>query len=158
MIGNLHSSIEEAKADIAGLYCLLYLMRINKLDIKLREQVLITFLCGCFRSIRFGLNESHGKGIAIQLNWMLNKGGFVYNKNTQKYSVNFDKIDDAIKSLTTEILTIQGDGDRNRAELLIKKYAIINEDTKHVLNKLNNNNIPVDIQPQYNWDNITKSD
>ena len=34
-----------------------------------------TYLASMFRSIRFGVNEAHGRGVAIQLNYFLDNGG-----------------------------------------------------------------------------------
>ena len=153
-MGKLHSAIEEAKADIAGLYSLLYLIKIGLFKTSTKEQVLISFLASCFRSIRFGLNEAHGKGIAIQMNWIMENKGFIYNEQTQYFSVDFENVNKGITSLTKEILEIQGSGDTQRAQKLIDKYAINWECTQTALQKLTEKKIPVDIQPVFEWNGI----
>merc|ERR1719295_1680290 len=122
-LGVLHSGLEEAKADIAGLYSLLYLIKQGLFKSSTREEVLASFLASCFRSIRFGLNEAHGKGIAIQMNWIMENGGFLYDEKTGYFSVDFENVNKGIASLTKEILEIQGEGDRERAQSLVDKYA-----------------------------------
>lgn len=151
-LGSLHSALEEAKADIAGLYSLLYMIRAKGLFANTTfESVIVTFLASAFRSIRFGLNGAHGKGQAIQLNWILEKGGFVFNAKDECFSVNFNLVDDAIQSLVKTILEIQGRGDVKAAQLLCDKYGVNAECTKLLLNKLSVNKIPVDIQPNFQW-------
>jgi len=121
-------------------------------DASQRESVLVTFLASAFRSIRFGLNEAHGKGLAIQLNWILDQGGFVFDQDAGKFLVVFDKCHDAIESLTREILHIQGDGDVPRAQALLDQFCVNRPDTIFILDALTEANVPVDIQPIYIWD------
>eukprot|EP01083_Nonionella_stella_P085169 236026_1 len=150
-LGELHSAIEEAKADIAGLYSLLYLIEQGLFKTSSAQQVLVSFLASCFRSIRFGLNESHGKGIAIQLNWILENGGFLYDDDTGYFSVDFENVHKGIASLTKTILEIQGKGDVDGAKALINKYALNQECTQKALAQLQEKKIPVDIQPCFEW-------
>mmetsp|Transcript_64306 Transcript_64306/g.102395 ORF Transcript_64306/g.102395 Transcript_64306/m.102395 type:complete len:592 (-) Transcript_64306:80-1855(-) len=155
-LGKYHSGIEEAKADIAGLYSLLYLIEKGLFKSCTREQVLVSFLASCFRSIRFGLNEAHGKGIAIQLNWIMENKGFVYDEESGCFRVDFEKVEKGITSLTKEILEIQGEGDQSAAQKLIEKYAINQECTVNALNKLQQKSVPVDIEPCFEWTGIAK--
>jgi len=150
-LGVLHSGIEEAKADIAGLYSLLYLIKKGLFKTSTAEEVLVSFLASCFRSIRFGLNEAHGKGIAIQMNWIMENGGFLYDEKTGYFSVDFKNVEKGITSLTKEILEIQGDGDAKRAQALVDKYAINWERTQKALDKLQEKQVPVDIEPHFEW-------
>ena len=150
-LGVLHSGLEEAKADIAGLYSLLFLIEQGLFSSSTREEVLASFLASCFRSIRFGLNEAHGKGIAIQLNWIMQRGGFVYDEQTGCFAVAFDKVDAAIASLTKRILEIQGAGDAEEAQKLVDEYAINWECTQRALKTLTDKAVPVDIEPCIEW-------
>jgi hypothetical protein len=69
-----YSAIEEAKADISGLLTLQYLVDKGVLDNSLGRTMYDTFLASAFHSIRFGLTEAHARGIAIQLNHLLDYG------------------------------------------------------------------------------------
>ena len=71
-----YSTIEEAKADISGLWALQHLVDRGKLPASMAETMYTTFLASTFRSIRFGVSEAHGRGIAIQLNYLLDHGAF----------------------------------------------------------------------------------
>lgn len=151
VLGTLHSAIEEAKADIAGLYSLLYLIEKGLFKTSTREQVLVSFLASAFRSIRFGLNEAHGKGQAIQLNWIMENKGFVYNEETEYFCVDFENVEKGITSLTKTILEIQGSGNVEGAQALVDKYAMNWECTKKALQKLEEKKVPVDIEPCFEW-------
>ena len=71
-----YSAIEEAKADVSGLWALQQLADQGKIDPAIARTMYTTFLASAFRSIRFGVNEAHGRGIAMQLNYFLDAGAF----------------------------------------------------------------------------------
>ncbi|OLY83269.1 Nudix hydrolase 3 [Smittium mucronatum] len=140
-----HSMLEEAKADITGLFAARFLVENGTIGNITMAQFYITYLASAFRSIRFGLNEAHGRGQAIQLNFLLDSGGFEYNSATEKYSVNIQAIDSAVSKLVAEIMLIQGNGDKKVAQSFVEKYGIIRDHTAKALSKLSS--IPIDIQP-----------
>uniref|UniRef100_A0A0A9EU49 Uncharacterized protein n=1 Tax=Arundo donax TaxID=35708 RepID=A0A0A9EU49_ARUDO len=82
----------------------------------------VSFLAGCLRSIRFGLEEAHGKGQALQFNWLYEKGAFVLHPD-RTFSVDFTRVEDAVESLSREILTIQAKGDKPAAQSLLQSRA-----------------------------------
>ncbi|XP_057966891.1 nudix hydrolase 3 isoform X2 [Malania oleifera] len=142
----LHSSIEEAKADIVGLWALKFLISEGLLSKSLIKSMYVSFLAGCFRSVRFGLEEAHGKGQALQFNWLFEKGAFILHQDGM-ISVDFDKVGSAVESLSREILTIQAKGDKDGANLLMQKYCKMTPPLKHALEKLEKIQVPVDIAP-----------
>jgi len=144
-----HSALEEAKADIAGLYAVKILSDASRLDPGLKKSFYVTYTASAFRSIRFGLEEAHGKGQAVQLNFLIDQGGIVYDPNTERFSVNFEKIEEGVKELTAKILTIQGTGNKAEAVNLLKEYGINRDYTQKALGKLSS--IPVDINPIYSY-------
>lgn len=111
------------------------------------NQVWVTFLAGAFRSMRFGIGEAHGGGNAIIYNYLLEKGGYVYDEATQKVSVNFDKIYSSLKELANLILTIQAEGNYQGAKDLIAKYAVNSPTIETIRKKLEK--LPVDIKPVF---------
>src|SRR4029079_10081911 len=100
------SFLEEAKADISSLYALQFMIDKGVLPKTLQETLYTTFLASCFRSIRFGIAEAHGKGIAVQLNSLLDQGGFVV-KPDGTFTVDKGKIKEGVIGLTHDIMTIQ---------------------------------------------------
>ncbi len=144
---DLSSALEEAKADISGLFMLQYLVDKGVLDKSFERQMYATYLAGTFRSVRFGTNDAHGKGMAMQFNYLTDHGAYKYDEATGKYSVDFDKIKDAVKSLTGEIMTIQAQGDYNKAKELLGTLGVVRPQMQAVLDKLTA--LPVDIEPQF---------
>jgi hypothetical protein len=141
-----YSSIEEAKADISGLFALQYLVDKGVLEKQLERTMYKTFLASAFRSIRFGVNEAHGRGIAMQLNFLLDYGAFTVNRDGT-FGVNPAKIKDGVVALTREFMTLQAQGDYNKAKDMISRLGTVRPEVQRVLDKLNN--VPVDIEPIY---------
>ncbi|XP_077238192.1 nudix hydrolase homolog 3 isoform X2 [Tasmannia lanceolata] len=142
----LHSALEEAKADIVGLWALKFLIDQELLPKSLIKSMYVSFLAGCFRSIRFGMEEAHGKGQALQFNWLLEKGAFILHSDGT-FSVDFTKVEGAVASLSREILTIQAKGDKAGAKSLLEKYGKMTQPLHHALEKLKKIQVPVDIAP-----------
>ena len=122
-IGPNYSPLEEAKADIVGLYSLAYLMDLGVEDRARAKEFYVSFLGSLFRSIRFGLLEAHGKAAAISLNYLLENGGILYNAETKKWSVDFDNFDEGIKNLASEMLILEGDGDNAKVQAFFDKWT-----------------------------------
>jgi Peptidase family M49 len=141
-----YSAIEEAKADISGLFALQFLIDKGQLDKGLEKAIYTTFLASAFRSVRFGINEAHGRGQAIQLNYLLDQGAFKVNADGT-FSVDAAKIKDGVTSLTREFLTLEAEGDYAKAKDMIAELGILRPETKAVLDKLSG--VPVDIEPRF---------
>jgi hypothetical protein len=141
-----YSAIEEAKADVSGLWALRYLADRKQLDPAIAKTMYTTFLASAFRSIRFGINEAHGKGIAVQLNYFLDAGAFKVRPDGT-FTVDPAKIGDAVTALTKEIMTLQAEGNYAKAKDLIDRLGIVRPEVKKVLDRLTG--IPVDIEPRF---------
>jgi hypothetical protein len=142
----MYSAIEEAKADISGLWALQRLAAKGVLDKTIADDLYVTFLASAFRSIRFGINEAHGRGVALQLNTLLDNGAFTVRPDGT-FSVDNAKIADAVSSLTGEIMTLEANGDYAKAKAWLDKMAVVRPDVQRVLDKLTN--VPVDIEPRF---------
>jgi len=143
----LGSALEEAKADISGLFALQYLIDKGVVAKSTEEPMYVTYLAGAFRSVRFGINEAHGKGMALQFNYLLDAGAFEYNAASATFRVNLGKMKEASQRLTGDIMTIQAEGSYEKAKALLDKYVVIRPEMKTVLDKLTG--IPTDIAPSY---------
>ncbi|MDX1978723.1 MAG: hypothetical protein SFV51_00540 [Bryobacteraceae bacterium] len=139
----LYGAIEEAKADITGLFMLQYMFDKGLLP-RAEKQLYTTFLASSFRTLRFGIQESHGRGMAVQLNYLLDKGGFVIRPDGT-FGVDYARIKDAVRGLTGEILTIEAEGDYAGAKKLIESMAVIRPPLAAALKKLED--LPTDITP-----------
>ncbi|MCU1348499.1 MAG: Peptidase family [Acidobacteria bacterium] len=143
---NLYSTIEETKADVLGLWNIVYARNHGLLSAFDEKQLYATYTGLMFRSMRFGIGEAHGRGTAIQWNWIREQGGIMPSANG-RYAVDFAKFADGVKSLSTELLTIEATGDFNRANALLEKYGRITPEIEGINKSLND--IPVDITPVY---------
>jgi hypothetical protein len=141
-----YSTIEEAKADISGLFALQLLIDKGVLDKSLQQTIYDTFLASAFRSIRFGVSEAHGRGIAIQLNWLLDYGAFVVDKDGT-FTVSAAKIKEGVTALTREFLTLEAEGNYAKAQEMAAKLAVVRPEVQKVLDRLQG--IPVDIEPRF---------
>lgn len=137
------SAIEEGKADILGLYLVTKLREMGEIDADLMDNY-TTFLAGIFRSIRFGASSAHGQANLVRFNYFKEKGAFTVNSDTT-FSVNFDKMQEAMNELCEIILVTQGEGDYEQSDSLMKTYGKIDDDLRQALNRINSENIPVDI-------------
>ena len=144
---DLYSSWEEAKADISGLFALQYLIDAGVLERTMEQKMYVTYLAGIFRSVRFGITEAHGRGMALQFNYLLEHGAITYNQSDATFSADFTKIKSTARDLTGIILTVEAEGDYAAAKELLARYAVIGPSLAHVLEKLND--IPVDIAPEF---------
>ena len=142
---NLYSTIEECKADVLGIWNLLYAQQ-RKLVTNFDDRQLLTTYAGLmFRSTRFGVGEAHGRGTAVQWNWLREKGAIA--PAGSKFTVDFPKMRDAVRDLATELLTIEATGDFNRANALLEKYGKETDEMRKVDATLKD--IPVDIWPVF---------
>ncbi len=141
-----YSALEEAKADISGLFAIQHMIDKGVMPKSLEQSLYTTYLASAFRSIRFGVNEAHGKGIAIQLNYLLDQRGFVVNGDGS-FSVNKDRIKEGVSGLTRDLMTIQAEGNYAAAKALGEKMGIVRPEVKRALDKLAA--IPVDIEPRF---------
>ena len=140
-----YTSIEEGKADILGLWCIYKLNEMGELGEKDLMDNFVTFMAGIFRSVRFGAASAHGKANMVRFNYFRETGAFERDKTTGIYHVNFEKMKEAMLSLSKSILKIQGDGDYEAARKLIEEKGIIFEVLEKDLKKINDAGIPRDI-------------
>jgi hypothetical protein len=149
----LYSAIEEAKADVTGLFALQYMMdhaqemglsKVLPSDDAAQRQLYTTFLASSFRSLRFGLSDAHGKGMAVQFNYLTDKGGFVQHGDGT-FSVDMKKIKSAVADLDHDLLTLEAQGDYSAAKKMLDELGVIRPNVKRALDSLGG--IPTDIEP-----------
>ncbi|MDI4653554.1 MULTISPECIES: dipeptidyl-peptidase 3 family protein [Pseudoalteromonas] len=138
------SALEEGKADILGLYMVEQLLKKGEITDGTLEDYYITFMAGIFRSVRFGASSAHGKANMIRFNFFAEEGAFSKNADGL-YSVNMEKMSQAMEKLSNLILTIQGDGDYQKVDQLIATHGEIKAELAKDLEKLSQANIPVDV-------------
>jgi hypothetical protein len=140
------SFLEEAKADISALFALQHMIDKGVVPRSMQDSLYVTFLASCFRSIRFGIAEAHGKGIAVQLNYLLDRGAFAVRPDGT-FAVDPNRIKEGVSGLTHDIMTIQAQGDYAKAKELGERLGVVRPEVQRALDKLSS--VPVDIEPRF---------
>ncbi len=143
----LYTQTEEGKADVMGAYNILYMMERGEMPIAEKESFLATYFVGLFRAMRFGINEAHGKGAAFQYSYFKEAGAFEWDRDAEKFRLDFVKLEQAITDLTRDIVIVQGDGDYDNAKAFLDEYATLDANAERIIASLTY--LPVDIQPVY---------
>ena len=147
----LFSAIEEAKADVTGLFALQYMMdharemgltKVLPSDAAAQRQLYTTYLASMFRSLRFGLNDAHGKGMAIQFNYLLDKGAFSQNEDGT-FAPNIEKFKHGVRDLDRDLLTLEAEGNYDGAKKMSDEMGVVRPALRGALDSLQG--IPTDI-------------
>jgi len=143
----LYSAIEEAKADMTGLWALQYMIDHNTIEKSMERTLYITYLASMFRSVRFGITEAHGKGVAMQFNYLVDEGAIKYDEKSGTFSVDHAKFKVGVTKLTHDLLTLEAEGSYEKSKAILDKFAVIRPPMQSALDKLKN--VPVDIEPVF---------
>lgn len=143
-IGPTFSGLEEAKADITGMFGLKWLVDHGALPKERLEEYYASYVGGIFRTVRFGTAEAHGRAEMMEFNFLSERGAIV-REGSGRYAVDFAKMPDAIAALAKELLTIEATGDRARAEAWFNKYDKMPAELRAALDGVKD--VPVDVDP-----------
>jgi hypothetical protein len=143
---DLYSAIEEAKADVTGLFMLQHMFdhKLIPAGAEVERKLYTTFLASSFRTLRFGLHEAHGKGMALQFNYLREKGAFTANSDGT-FAVDYTKIKSAVRDLDRDLLTIEATGDYTRAKAMLDQWGRLTPELERAIAKLQD--LPTDIDP-----------
>ncbi len=144
---DLYNGLEEGKADIMGIYNILYMMEKGELPMSEKQEMLATHFTGIFRSVRFGTESAHAKGRTIQYNYYRKTGAVQWMPKLKRYKINYDKMEQAVRDLTGMFVRVQGDADYDKAKSFLDEYGNLDDEARIILDNLNN--VPVDIRPIY---------
>ena len=147
-IGPQYSGLEEAKADVAGMFAVQWLIDHDVLPRKSRDEYYASYIGDLFRSARFGAAEAHAQAEIMELNYFLERGALSPNARGL-YAIDYEKLPGAIADLTKELLEIEATGDRQRAENWFAKYGRMQDDVKQALTAASD--VPVDIDPVFSF-------
>jgi Peptidase family M49 len=149
----LYSPIEEAKADVTGLFALQYMMdhakemklaNVLPADEAAQRQLYTTYLASMFRTLRFGLSDAHGKGMAIQFNYLMDKGAFAQQADGT-FGLDMEKFKQAVRDLDYDLLTLEAEGDYAGAKKMQDEIGIVRPALRKAVDRLEG--IPTDIEP-----------
>lgn len=139
-------ALEEAKADVSGLWALQKLIDKGVVDKSMEKSLYVTYMASIFRTLRFGTTGAHGRGMALQVAYFLDKGA-VAAKPDGTFAVEPPRFKAAVEELAREIMTIQAQGDYDAAKGLLDRFAVIRPEVRSVIDRLTD--LPVDIAPRF---------
>ena len=142
----LYSIIEECKADVLGMITFKQLIDKGIFPSELEENMYASYLGGMFRSIRFGIDEAHGAGVAIQFNFLIDKGAFYPDENG-RLNYRVEAFWPAMTELAAKLLTVQAEGDYAGARALIAEHRRMTPLMQRFIDALRD--VPVDIRPSF---------
>ena len=148
-IGPLYSGLEEAKADVVGMFGLMWLLDHGYLPAAKRDEYYASYVAGIFRTMRFGTAEAHGKAELMEFNYLSEQGAIVRDAASGRYHFESAKMEPAIRALTKELLEQEATGDRVRAEAWFAKYDKMPPELEAAL--AGQSDIPVDIAPMFSF-------
>jgi hypothetical protein len=147
-IGPIFSGLEEAKADIVGLYGLNWLIDHDALPKTKLQEYYASYVAGIFRTVRFGVAEAHGQAEMMEFNYLSERGA-IKRESSGRYAIDYERMPGAIKDLAKELLAIEATGDRARAENWFKKYGTMPAELRASLSSAAE--VPVDIDPVFSF-------
>ncbi len=147
-IGPRFSGLEEAKADVTGMFALKWLVDHDALPKERLEEFYASYVGGIFRTVRFGTAEAHGQAEMMEFNY-LSERGVIRRNASGRYAIDYEKMPSALADLAKELLEIEAAGDRSRAENWFKKYGTMPEELKASLKAASD--VPVDIDPVFSF-------
>jgi hypothetical protein len=141
------SALEEAKADVMGAWNILFMMQKGELPAAEKSQLFATYLAGTFRAMRFGVEEAHGRGAAMQYGYMKAKGAFAWDEAAGRYRIDEIRFEAALRDLLREMIVLQGNGDYAGVKAFMVRWAALDDHARGVIAAMGA--IPVDILPVY---------
>lgn len=141
------SGLEEAKADVMGAWNILFMMQKGELPAAEKPQLFATYLAGTFRAMRFGIEEAHGQGAAMQYGYLKAKGAFVWDAKAGRYRIDDARFELGLRDLLRDMIVLQGNGDYAGVKAFMAKWAVLDDNARTVIGSMKA--IPVDILPVY---------
>lgn len=142
-----YSAIEECKADVVGIFGTLWLIEHGVFPRDLLERTMATYLAGIFRSVRFGIEEAHGRANIVEFNFLRRAGAFTHDPTTGRFGVDEARFPAAIRDLARALLTLEAEGDHEGATRFLAEYGGMPDEVAGALARLRD--VPVDIRPHY---------
>jgi len=142
-----YSALEESKADVMGVWNILFMMEKGEIPAAEKQQLYASYFAGIFRAMRFGIDEAHGKGAALQYGYLKEKGAFTWDAAANRYIVDYAKMEAGLRDLLHDQLMLQANGDYEGTKAFFARYAKLDDWARGRFAAMSD--IPVDIQPIY---------
>ena len=150
-MGPVYGGLEEAKADVTGMFGLHMLVTQGAMPKERLEEYYASYVGGVFRTLRFGTGEAHGKAMLMEFNVLLENKAL--SMVSGRYVIDYSKMPDALAGISKQLLNFEARGDRIGAEAWFTKYGKVPAELQTALD--GTKEIPVDISPAFSFpDNL----
>ncbi len=146
-IGPTFAALEEAKADVTGMFGLHWLIAHSVLPKEKAEEYYASYVAGIFRSVRYGVAEAHGRAEMMEFNFLFENGAIASKDG--RYEVEMDKMPGAIEALTAQLLKLEATGDSRGAEAWFARYDKMPPALASALKSVKD--VPIDIDPVFSY-------
>lgn len=146
-LGDVYSALEEAKADVVGMFGLQWLAENGAIPETELPKIYASYLAGNFRTMRYGVAEAHGRAEMMEFNYLCEQKAYL--RNGDRWAFDAERMRPAIASLARELLETEATGDRARAESWFAKYDKMPAEVAQALDRVHD--VPVDIEPEFSW-------
>jgi hypothetical protein len=148
-MGPIYSALEEAKADVVGMYGLKWLVARRAIAKSALTESYASYVGGIFRTVRYGVGEAHGKAEIMEFNYLSEQGAISWNAGDSRYHIDYGRMPGAIAKLAQILLKLEATGNRNGAEAWFKRYGKMPATLQAAL--AHTSDIPVDIDPVFSF-------
>jgi len=148
-IGPIYSALEEAKADVVGMYGLKWLVDHRAVPESLLDESYASYVGGIFRTVRYGVGEAHGKAEIMEFNYLSEQKAITWNAGDSRYHIDYPGMPGALAKLARELLQMEAIGNRARAEAWFNRYDKMPPTLQSAL--ANCREVPVDIDPVFSF-------
>ena len=147
-IGPIYGGLEEAKADVVGMFGLKWLVDHDALPKEKLEEYYASYVAGIFRTVRFGAGEAHGQAEMMEFNYLSERGA-IKRQSSGRYAIDYGSMPGVLADLAKELLEIEATGNRERAQDWLKKYDVIPAELQLSLKAASK--VPVDVDPVFSF-------
>lgn len=173
VLGEYYLTMNQVKADAAGLYILSYLVNSqavtlnfttvekedNPPDVIARRALYVTVVSFMLHKVRLGTVEIKSQAARVAFNYLREHKAIVLEKETilneeeeeetiYKYGVNFAVIENVLKNFVSAILKIEATSSNSEpARAFLDKYMAVDKETLEVL--ANAKSVPLEIIPKF---------
>jgi hypothetical protein len=142
------AGLEEAKADVVGMFALKWLVDHDVLPKARLEEYYASYIAGIFRTVRFGAGEAHGRAEMMEFNYLTEQGAITSEGG--RYRAEYARMPLVIGRLAKELLEQEATGDRKRAEAWFTKYGTVPPSLREALDRARD--VPIDVDPVFSFE------
>jgi hypothetical protein len=151
-MGPVYSGLEEAKADVVGMFGLKWLVDHGAMSRDRLPEYYASYVAGIFRTLRFGAGEAHGRAEMMEFNYLLENHAIAHANG--RYTIDYARMPQVLAQLAKVLLTFEARGDRPGAGAWMAKYDKTPPELAKALEATKG--IPVDIEPVFAFKDETR--